>query len=1465
MDTACSSSLYAVHSGAMALKLGTYDVAVCGGALASTPANQVLFAKVNGLSKRGTIRAFDRDADGVVFADGAAVVVLKRLSRAVADGDQVLAVLESFGLSSDGKGTAVYKPSPDGQKLAIDRALNEDESLRERIDWVVAHGTGTPAGDLTEFTTLRAEYNGLHPVHITSNKSLIGHTGWAAGAVSLIEVSQGLAAETIPPQLGFTAAARSLENNHTNLRIPTEPVHWPAGVGRTRRAAVSGFGFGGTNAHVVVKEYDPRHPASPAPAPSQHGQTTRIAIVGWAARLPGLTTSEQIRDWMHGARPEPAGSFGDSYPIPPLSEVKLPPPTARTIDRTQLMLLECGLEIRAAFGDAWSEMVHRTGVFVGNMGPTRNAFLYTDRCYLDDVAQALTARLDPADAEPMSTVVDKLRKRVTRRVASSNEDALPGLMPNVIASRLSKYLDLRGPNMVLDTGLASSLTAFDVACLHLATGEVELALVGGTNGNVLPEYREILGDLIGVDTGPLAEGAFLFALTTQKAADRAALPLLGHIDRPESIPADEDTPRLVECGSTSPNYARYLGAAGALAVLQALHGDSGPVNISCHGEPDEPVSRLRLTVASEKTTAPARLPSQYSGSQIAPGKPTTLRSYVPVLTARPGERLLPRLPFVPADSVILTDQPDLLAQLADLPTETLILTAAPGQPTRRQERRLTAINPQAVRDALRQSGRPVKHLRILTDLSKAVPPTQFPCDPGPLTTLHDLAFLTIQECQQDLGKVRGSLIAILLGALVGGTPHPFSGLFTGLVTVAGIEAPSSQAFTLVSSSTDVRGAIDRAEVETMTRRLFPVVFDDEGTRKIPVLQESASTVPSNAVSRLAPDSVVVAVGGARGVTAEVVKTLAEQFKPTIYLLGSNPIDRYPPAVLASVDERLTGSRKEYIRRQLAERPGVTVATINQELARLIHARTARENIDIMRRRCGDDRVHYLTCDVTDRRAVAEAIGHILDREGNIDLLIHGAGLNRSALIRDKDFREFQSVRDVKLRGYLNLKEALRHSPPRMWCNFGSLLGTIGEAGEVDYVSGNDFLASAATHVTRTVGHDETTIGWTSWGDVGMVVRDELTKAHFHKTAAYSIMDPAEGAHHFIQQLHSQPREPFVLHVGEAERRSFNTHHPGYLEFADGTRRLGRYLRRFVSRSEDSANFECQFSLAGDPYLRGHLVDGEPTLPGSFATELAAEAALAIVPDLHVIAFDEVIFRHFVKVHDGIPSIPKKIEARVVERREGLTRVHVRMVTDFRTPQGVVVVRDRVHFETDVLLSNVFPKPTQGLDEPPPQARSVSVRDPYYSVDAPVRLSGEFVTTADIHLHSMGNRGRYTPTVSLDQEFWKNFEVPSLLIDGMARIATLELVDEHLLPLAVPLAVRRIDLHRRCNDAGLRAEGHTVEIRSGPTEVVSRGVAGNVIATDSHGRALVTMSGITTALRGYLDLGSGEFVHPQVTT
>ncbi|MGA5507027.1 SDR family oxidoreductase [Streptomyces umbrinus] len=1561
VDTACSSSLYAIDIAAKGLLMGKQDIAVCGGAFALAPRGTVLFSKLQGLSKSGKVHALDEAADGVIFADGAALVVLKRLSKAQEDGDQVLGVLRAFGSSSDGKGKAIYAPNSAGQSLAVQRALENGDVNGDDVDWINAHATGTPAGDLAEFSTLREHFGTARPTAVTSNKSLIGHTGWAAGVVSLIENLKGLEKQTIPGQFRFTNPREDFRLADTQLDIPFEAAQWSGRGDRPRLAAVSGFGFGGTNAHLIVAENQPRVVAAPAasssaataveaveailadavpagaavteaahtvPAAAPAGTTPatkkpdldcRVAIVGWSSHLPGLADHKEVSDWLAGGKP-PLDTFGTAYPSPPFNEVRLPPKTIRALDRCQLMILQCAHRLRDQMPEFWGRQAAKTGVFVGHMGPTRAAMLYANRCYLDDIGQALADSPlagDPAAAQ----VLEQLREQVRALIPESNEDAFPGQMPNIISARVSNYFDLHGPNMTMDSGFASALSSITSAGRYLRTGELDFALAGGINGNSLPEYRSLIGDLLPEQEQQLAEGAFLFALATEERAKREGLPILAYVDEPlgsataqagavHEQDSDRDSERdSVRC--TEPEHARYLGAAGGLAVLKALHRPAGTVEVSCDQTGGAPGARLRLTVpgpeqgGSRGAAVTGTLPERFvSATHTGEGVPLRVRRQIPVLEATPARQVRKPIPFLPDGALVVTDAPGPLAEAAGPDAALTVLSTTPLAAPRPGWHHLPEITPDAVSEALADSGRPVKHLRVLADLGRSAPAGQSLAEgSSPLLTLHDAAYLAVQHAYNGLSTAESTLVMLFLDAVPGGTPHPYSGLFTGLLKSAGRELTDSTSFALLTSATDAGDAVQLVEEESRAYRDFPVVVDTDGVRRTHRLNDEPIALGAAAPAALDRDSVVVVAGGARGITAEVLKAVAAEFGPRIHVFGSNDLDSYPPSVFAGSDEEFAAGRAAHISAELAKakskdngkdsgkgkakgkgsgkRP--SVADLNKSFDRMLNARDARRNLDAMTEHSGAGRVTYVQCDMRDDAQVEKAIDAVLQEHGRIDLLVNAAGLQRSALIKDKDFAEFTSIRDLKVESYLNLKYALRDVPPRMWCNFGSLLGYFGQLGESDYASANDFLGSAATYAAATSELHEFTIGWTLWAGVGMGA-NELTKAYYERAGSYSSMAVPEGVHHFVQELHAPVRRPSVVHLGDAERVTVEEFYPGYLTgvpaaAADaGTDAVasqlqppapapapGFFLRRVVESTATSAVFECRFDLDTDGYLEHHTVRDEPTLPGTFVTEMAAEAARYLAPDQHVVAFEDLRFEHFLRVYRDLPTAPKRLHGRITSSSDDTTTVEVRITGDVVSPAGVVLVKDRVHFTARVLLAGTFP--AAPLWEAWDTADDTPVPDPYHQSGSPVRLTGPFVSTTDTRIHPNGKRARYALSLPADDPTWQRFTVPSILLDGLARVGVLDLVDGHLIPVAAPLSIRRIDLYEETNDLALSGArsgvgaGEDIDLYATPPgfDLAADLVDNRFIATRSDGRMLLQMKDMQATLIGYVDARTGEAV------
>ncbi|WP_142214880.1 type I polyketide synthase [Streptomyces sp. SLBN-118] len=257
IDAACASSLAALDLACKQLRHGESDMVLCGGADVHNSINDYLmFASVRALSPTGRCRPFDASADGIALGEGVACLVLKRLADAERDGDRIHAVVKAVGASSDGRSLGLTAPRPEGQRRALDRAYRLAGIAPREIGLVEAHGTGTVVGDSTELAVLTEAFGDIEPGHCSlgSVKSQVGHTKCAAGLAGLIKAARAVHRGVRPPTLHLTSPNPDWQPDSSPFCFDTEARPWTAPAGR-RIAAVSAFGFGGTNYHAVLAGY----------------------------------------------------------------------------------------------------------------------------------------------------------------------------------------------------------------------------------------------------------------------------------------------------------------------------------------------------------------------------------------------------------------------------------------------------------------------------------------------------------------------------------------------------------------------------------------------------------------------------------------------------------------------------------------------------------------------------------------------------------------------------------------------------------------------------------------------------------------------------------------------------------------------------------------------------------------------------------------------------------------------------------------------------------------------------------------------------------------------------------------------------------------------------------------------------------------------------------------------------------
>ncbi|GAA3642361.1 hypothetical protein GCM10022267_31280 [Lentzea roselyniae] len=1084
------------------------------------------------------------------------------------------------------------------------------------VGWVIGHATGTRAGDSTELTGLHEVAGTGPPALLSSNKSIVGHTGWTAGLVSLVQALAGLRRGAVPAQRYLREPLEGLRGSRFTppLRHTTLPLGTNVGV--------SSFGFGGTNAHLVLGDL-----GSPGEISNED-----VVVVGWSADLPGGDATA----WLCGTGPEPPASFGAEYPMPSFEEVRLPPASLRTMDRTQIMLLNAAARLPEHVRDACAALHDTAGVVVGHMGPTSRAVHYALRCYLGDLEKCLGEL--PAD----------LVAEVKSLAPASTEDSFPGIMPNVIAARLAALWDLHGLNVTIDTGPESSRDALRCAERYLRHGDLDVAVVAGLNGNTTPEFAQVLGE-----ERALAEGCFTVVLMRESTAKEHSLPVLGR----------ELSCEPVRSGRT------YFGADHLLALLRRL---------------------VRREPSVERV----------------------VRRLLPT----PATAIRPALPAIPEHALVLTADTVVVA-----PESARVVVV----PQAADEETLAALLP--------ASG--ITHVRVVADVTAADEAGTL----ERLRTLHDLSLLAAARWTAGAGSSFG---VALTGAVRGGAPHPATGMFTGLIKSLAREEPDALSFAVLTDESDALPLL--AGESACAPELF-VAVHNAGTR---YEYDLVAAEPAACPDQL---GVVVAAGGTRGLTAEVLAALAARYAPAVYLLG-----RQAPAA-----EDLSMSRAEYIKRESG--PHRTVAQLSAQYDAM---RASAETGRTMRRLaeiCGQGRVHHIVCDLTDTTAVRSAIDRIHQEQDRVDLLINAAGIHHGGTVRATPLPIARQVRDTKVLTYANLLHAFADRPPARWCNFGSLLSVLGWPGEAAYCAGNDvLLAGAAWH--RRTGVRETTIAWPLWDTSGFAA-EPVTRDLLRARGALTAVSDEQGAAMFLAELGCGDAE--VTFLGTAERRMLHGEEP----------------------------FRWTPDPQRDGHLRHHLLGGVPTLPGALIVELAVRAARGHSP---VVVKD-------VRFHAPVSAPPGK----PVSYRLPVDGTSVRVLSDVVAPNGTLLRKDRLHAEATVLPGSAIPLAAR-VTVPIPRGRPATPG--YYIEGSRVELSGPFASLTDVRIGHGTATARFTPDLGGFGAF-AELCVPALLLDALFQLTVLARCGDG--PVPVPLGVDVVGLFTEHNDVELlRRYGDAITLMAG---------------------------------------------------
>ncbi|MGI9331760.1 MAG: beta-ketoacyl synthase N-terminal-like domain-containing protein, partial [Gammaproteobacteria bacterium] len=574
LDAACASSLYAIKLACDALHERRADLVLAGGVNAADDLFlHTGFSVLQALSPSGRSRPFHRDADGLVPAQGAALVALKRLGDAEAAGDEVLAIIRAVGLSNDGRSKGFLAPDEDGQVRAMRAAYDLCGLAPHDTSLIECHATGTALGDAVELASMARVFGDCEGLPIGSLKSNLGHLITASGAAALIKVSAAMRAGIRPATLHADIPLESLESAPFRLLHEAEP--WPSN-GAPRRAAVNNFGFGGNNAHLILEQWvAPVSGERLVSAPPRHDESVAIVAIGAAVgdgRSRDAFSHDLFSDAYHGRR--------DALDIEvTLTGLAMPPSDVTQALPQQLALLGV---VRDALDQCATLPAERTAALVGMQCAAETA-RYGLRWALAERVSGQSE--DASSAAQLRDLQELLRPTLVPA-------GVVGCMPNIVANRLNVLFDWRGPSFTVSSEELSGTVALNLGLLALRRGELDAVVVGAVDLSCEPVHAACARAVLPDAHNPPGDAAVALVLKRLADAVRDGDTVYGMLDG-----VGEDSAALpcdAENGDTAP------GVSGNDRESTRL--DSPDADRAIHAFVDEPHEAAFLARSADAVT-----------------------------------------------------------------------------------------------------------------------------------------------------------------------------------------------------------------------------------------------------------------------------------------------------------------------------------------------------------------------------------------------------------------------------------------------------------------------------------------------------------------------------------------------------------------------------------------------------------------------------------------------------------------------------------------------------------------------------------------------------------------------------------------------------------------------------------------------------------------------------------------------
>ncbi|MET9414603.1 SDR family NAD(P)-dependent oxidoreductase [Streptomyces klenkii] len=1158
-DTACSSSLVSVYEAVTALRNGDCTTALAGGVnLCWSPKHFVAFSQASMLSRTGECRAFDQGADGYVRGEGGAVLLLKPLARALADGDPVHAVIKGVATNHGGRTSSLTVTNPAAQANLIEGLYTRAGIRPETVTYIEAHGPGTPVGDPIEVIALKRAFHALHEAQgtrpepescgIGSVKTNIGHLEGAAGVAGMAKVIGALAGRRLPATVNFEVRNKLIKLDGSPFRIVRDTEPWaepPTGSdGRPapRRAGVSSFGFGGTNAHVVLEEHAADH------LERQPGVHTGPHLVPLSAKTPDRLRAVAEGLLAHLRPPEPGDAAVALRQPQDLADIAYTLRTGREPMPTRVAFVVAsapeltqaleaflagtlagaeahpGATVRAAYTPAEDGLVEAAGRWA--RGETEDL---PEPQTADGAAKPRRVRL-PAypfarerhwfktpDAEPAQgpAALHPLLHRNTSGLAGQRyTSTFTGDEPFLAAHRV---------------GGARVLPA--VAYLEMARAAVADA-TGHAPGHPAVRLRDVVwtrpliaGDApvdvhvhLAPRTGAEGAGGELAFEVTVTPGDATTAVVHGR-GTAELLPSEEpEEPETLDLGALRTACRTPHAPEDAYAAFRAQGLDYGPAMRGL----DEILLGEGQLLARIQAPAPENSPGE--GLVLPPSVLDAAFQSSLVLMAQSSGTAGPTMPFA----------------LERIDIHRPCAAVAWAWVRRRPGGGAAAAFDIDLCDAEGVVGVRLRGLVQRTDASKTAPAgprvvtatcrwTDAPAAPsaaetGP-ETVH--AFLTGKAAARTTPGLAGTpgltlthLPDITPGRLAEGIDAALGLVLAHVQQVLAARPRTPHRFVVL-----VDDRVPRHFHAPLTGLLATVALENPLVSGRVVRVAGLDTTPPERITQ------ILRTEAADPEPFTEIRRAADgtrrAWRPADVALGTGP--EVPPLKEGGVYWVTggLGGLGRHVARYFARRPGVTVVLSGRSAAG-----PASEEALAALRAAGVD-AHYLPADTGSADDVARAVREITRAHGSLDGIVHAAGVLRDAYVLRKEPADLPAVLEPKVRGVLSLDAATRALALDFFVVFSSVAGVYGNPGQADYAAANAFLDAFAHHRQALVAAGERTgrtaaVSWPLWADGGMTV-DDVTRESMRRQRGWEPLPTEEGLRVLGRVLDDAPAHVVVAY------------------------------------------------------------------------------------------------------------------------------------------------------------------------------------------------------------------------------------------------------------------------------------------------------------------------------------------------